>query len=206
MELIKIFFILILLLLLIYILFRKSEHFKHFEHFENNIPKVIYLCYKTKDIPSKIIETWKKFNPEYEVKIFDNTDCEKFLLENYGQKHIDIFNYIKDGPIKACFFRICILNKNGGVYSDIDVEPFVPIKDFIEDGVLFATCNSMHNGMLNPHFIYSIQNHPILKRCVEIYEEKYDKKDAYEYWSWGSPHIMVQSFRDIFGENFEFNG
>jgi hypothetical protein len=194
MELIKIIFILILLLLILYIVFfRKSERF---EQFENNIPKVIYLCYKTKDIPPNIIETWKKLNPDYEVKLFDNSDCEKFLLENYGQKHVDIFNYIKDGPIKGCFFRICILNKNGGVYSDIDVEPLIPIKDFTEPNISFVTCNSIISGTLNPHFIYTIPNHPILKRCVEIYEEKYDKKDEYEYWAWSSPYIMQQSFQE----------
>ena len=199
MELKNIILILLLILLIIYIVFfRKSEHF------ENSIPKVIYLCYKTKDIPPQIIESWKKLNPDYEVKIFDNQDCEKFLLENYGQKYVDIFNYIKDGPIKGCFFRICVLNKNGGVYSDIDVEPLVPIKEFIEDEVKFATCNSMNAGMLNPHFIYSIPNNPVLKRCLQIYEEKFDKKDVYEYWAWSSPYIMVHSMRDVFGEKFDF--
>ena len=168
-----------------------------------NVPKIIYLCYKTKDIPSTVVNKWKSLNPDYEVKLYDNQDCEKFLLDNYGQKYVDIFNYIKDGPIKGCFFRICIINKNGGVYSDIDIEPLVPIKDFIENDVTFATCNSMYPRMLNPHFIYSVKNHPILKRCLEIYEQKYDNKDQYEYWLWSSPYIMIKSFYDIFGENFD---
>lgn len=191
MELKNIILILILIIIIIYFVFYRCS-----EHFENSIPKVIYLCYKTKDIPTNVIEIWKKLNPEYEVKLFDNPDCENFLLENYGQKFVDIFNYIKDGPIKGCFFRICVLNKNGGVYSDVDIEPFVPIKEFIEEGVTFATCNSIITGTLNPHFIYTIPNHPILKRCVQIYEEKYDKKDTYEYWGWSSPTIMSKSFQE----------
>jgi mannosyltransferase OCH1-like enzyme len=169
----------------------------------NKVPKIVYLCYKTKDVPSSVIKSWKNLNPDYKIKLYDNQDCENFLLKNYGQKYVDIFNYIKDGPVKGCFFRICIINKNGGVYSDIDVKPVLPIKNFIEKGITFSTCNSMYPRMLNPQFIYSLPNHPVLNRCLQIYEKKYDNKDAYEYWSWSSPHIMVKSFYDLFGEDFE---
>jgi mannosyltransferase OCH1-like enzyme len=198
MELSTIILIILIILIFGYLYFFRYRDKK--ENFENNlVPKVIYLCYKTKDVPPSVIDSWKSLNPDYEIKLYDNKDCEKFLLDNYGQKYVDIYNYIKDGPIKGCFFRICVLNKNGGVYSDVDVEPLVPIKDFIEEGVTFATCNSIIMTLFNPHFIYTIPHHPLLKRCVELYEEKYDNNDKFEYWPWGSPIIMTKAYNELVG-------
>lgn len=35
----------------------------------------------------------------------------------------NLYNQIKVGAIKADFWRVCILYKYGGVYSDIDIKP-----------------------------------------------------------------------------------
>ena len=110
-------------------------------------PKTIYLCYKTLEHTEKYINNWKKLNPEYEVKMYDNIMCQQFLMKEYGPVHADIFEYLKDGPIKADFWRICILYKYGGVYSDIDNEPLKPISSFLEEDVDFVTCSSYWEKM-----------------------------------------------------------
>ena len=70
---------------------------------------------------------------EIEIKFYDDNDCLNFLNQEYSQKHVDVFNFLADGPIKADFWRACILYKYGGVYADIDIEPLLPIKDIIEN-------------------------------------------------------------------------
>lgn len=136
---------------------------------------------------------WKRLNPEYEVQLFDNLMCEKFLLEEYSELYRDIFNYIEDGPIKADFWRICILYKYGGVYSDIDNQPLVPIKDFLEPDVEFLTCSSYMGDMnFNPNFIIGHKGSPILKRCIDWYLDKYHQTHKYEYWPWS----IMRAFTD----------
>ena len=105
-------------------------------------PKVMYFCHKTLDLMQDYANNWKKLNPEYEIKLFDDNLCKKFLIENYGQLYSDIFDYMEDGAIKADFWRICILNKYGGIYCDIDNEPLVPLDNFLEDDIDFAICSS----------------------------------------------------------------
>ncbi len=190
--------IIILVITICYYLYKLNN--KKIDHFTNNVPKVIYLCYKTKDIPEVVMDTWKKLNPDYEVKLYDNKDCINFLLDNYGQKFVDIFNYIKDGPIKADFWRICILNKYGGVYADVDIKPLLPIKEFVEPNAYFVTCGSIDKTKPNPHFIYCNQNNLILKKCIDIYEKKFDNKDKFEYWDWSITHIMKGILNDKIGE------
>ena len=198
-NMIIIILILILILVLLYVKFTQKK-----EHFEINskIPKVIYLSYKTKNIPDYVIPNWKKIYPDYEVKLYDNNDCIKFLLDEYGQEYVDIFNFIKDGPIKADFWRVCILYKYGGIYSDIDIEPLVNIETILEKDVTFLTCISdTITASYNPHFIVTVPNHKILKYSIDIYLDYYRNKKPYAYWSWSIVFIFENALLKIFKKN-----
>ncbi len=166
----------------------------------NNIPKIIFFCNKTLDKMKEYSDNWKKLNPEYEIRLYDNNMCRKFLLEEYGELYANIFDYLKDGPIKADFWRICILYKYGGVYSDIDNEPLVSLNDFVEPDIDFLTCSSYLNSFFNikkfnfnPNFIISTKNNIILKKCIDWYINKYNNKDKYNYWKWS----VMRAFTDV---------
>ena len=165
----KIILIIILILIIIFILLNCKSNKQHFTDY---IPKTIYLSYKNKNIPDYIIPTWKKLNPDYDVRLYDNDDCIVFLKTYYKDPiYVDIFNYIKDGPIKADYWRVCLLNKFGGVYSDIDVKPIVPINEFMEEDVTFLTCLSHHTlfkNNVNPHLIISTANLSGLARVIYL--------------------------------------
>jgi mannosyltransferase OCH1-like enzyme len=131
----------------------KTDNFSN----ENDcIPKIIYFCNKkirNSDIRSA--NNWKILNSEYEIKLYDDEMIQSFLLEEFGDLFVNIFNYLQDGPIKADFWRICILYQNGGIYSDIDNMPLVSLSEFIENDVDFVTCTSYVNYNFNPNFIIS---------------------------------------------------
>jgi hypothetical protein len=170
------------------------------------IPKKIYLCYKTKNIPSYIIDNWKKLNNDYEIQIYDNNDCIDFLKNNYTDEFVDIFNFIKDGPIKADFWRVCILYLYGGVYSDIDVKLIVPIKSFLEKDVSYLTCTSFNVNSSNPHFIVTCPKHPLLFLCIETYLQMYRNNYEYKYWSYSIVDIMAINIKKIFGRYINSEG
>lgn len=154
------------------------------------IPKVIYMCHKKLDKIAIYSKNWQKLNPEYEIKLYDDEMCKKFLLDEYTQLHLDIFNFLQDGPIKADFWRICIINKYGGLYVDADIQPLIPLNKYIEDDDDFITCISQNfnkNNLefqFNPHFIYSDKNNPILQKCIDRYIQHYKNKVPYSYWGW----------------------
>lgn len=188
--------ILIIILLIVFLIFNKKEGF------ENNIkiPKVIYLSYKTKDIPDYIIPKWKEIYPDYEIKLYDNNDCIDFLKTEYGQEYANIFDFIKDGPIKADFWRVCILYKYGGIYSDIDIEPLVNIEKIMQPDTTFITCLSAMGKNVNPHFIVCEPKHKVLKMCIDKYLEMYRDKKNYTYWGWSIVYIMKEVLYEIFGK------
>lgn len=164
------------------------------------IPKEIYLCYKDLNILEKYANKWKELNPEYNLNLYDNKMCEEFLLKNYGDKYCNIFKYIQDGPIKADFWRVCILYKYGGVYADADIEPLIPIKEFLEENICFLTCLSMHRNELNPHLIISEPRNEIIKKMINMYLFYYENNLKYTYWNWSITKIIDNIFfnRQIF--------
>jgi hypothetical protein len=194
---------LICLIILFLIFYKKPETFEN----NNKIPKVIYLSYKTKDIPEYVISKWKKVYPDYEIKLYDNNDCIQFLDKEFGKEYVDIFNYIKDGPIKADFWRVCILYKYGGIYSDIDIEPLVNINKIIYSDTTFITCLSAGFFKLtNPHFIVSEPNHKVLKKCIDKYLEMFKANKEYSYWGWSIVYIMKDVLYNIFDKYITDDG
>jgi mannosyltransferase OCH1-like enzyme len=155
------------------------------------IPKVIFMCHKTLDEIKIYSEKWKILNPEYEIRLFDDKMCIDFLLEEYSPLHAEIFNFIPDGPIKADFWRLCIINKYGGLYVDADIEPLISLKEYIEEDDDFVSCIS-HNFskekyafQLNPHFILSNNNNEFLQNTIDMYINLYlNNKESYSYWCW----------------------
>ena len=174
-----------------------------FNTISNTIPKNIYMCYKTKDIPPNIMTNWKNLNPDYNIYLYDNKMCIDFLNKYYNKMYVDIFNYIKDGPIKSDFWRVCILYEFGGVYCDVDIKPIVPIKDFMEKGVTFLTCisqdiNSQGCHDINPHLIICPPKHHVLKITIDKYISMYQNDIKYSYLKWSIVPIFTNIFTNMF--------
>lgn len=154
----------------------------------SSIPKVIYMCDNTIDFIQKYSFNWKKLNPEYDIQLFDNARCRRFLSKNFNPIVLKIFDYIPRGPIKADLWRICVLLKHGGVYVDADIEPIVPLKDFVNPNADFVTCRSYSKDptrKYNPNFIVSKRNMPILRKALFWYIKKFNKnKKNFSYWKW----------------------
>jgi mannosyltransferase OCH1-like enzyme len=159
-------------------------------------PKVIYFC--NKNIDSNTVYNsyqWKLLNPEYEIALFNDELCSQFLEKYFGKLHYNIFKSIPDGPIRADFWRVCILYINGGVYSDIDNQPLVSIDSFLENDVDFVICSSFWDSMnfsFNPNFIISNPGNTILKNCIDWYVQKYINQEKYDYWGWS----VMRAFSD----------
>jgi hypothetical protein len=155
------------------------------------------MCHKQLDKIQLYSQNWKKLNPEYEIQCYDDAMCRDFLMKEYGPLFVNIFNFIPDGPIKADFWRVCIINKYGGLYVDADIKPLVPLREYIEDDDDFCTCISHcfnerdpRKTRWNPHFILSNKNNPILQKCILKYVYLYTNRIKYNYDVWGIPRIM----------------
>ena len=79
-----------------------------------------YLCNEDDVILQEILNEWKSLNPEYEVLYFSDSDVEEFFKDT---PQYETYSKMKNGVAIADFFRICYINKFGGYWFDLDVQP-----------------------------------------------------------------------------------
>ena len=100
----------------------KSNNFEIKDSYNSVIPLNIYLTWSTKKLPEKMqenVDKMKKVNPEFNVQLFDDNDCRKFIQNNFPEDILTAFDTLKPGAYKADLWRLCILYINGGIYIDI---------------------------------------------------------------------------------------
>ncbi len=164
------------------------------------------MCHKTLNhFDPKRIQKWKKLNPEYEIKLYDDKMSYDFILNNFDKKYADLFERIPWGPIKSDLWRCLIMYKNGGVYADADVIPLKPIRTFLEDDTdtslpksnKFILCEYLGSGCnnSNPDFIATIPNNDIFLKTAELMYNRSLKKMNYWYLS------IVQCLSEIINLN-----
>jgi hypothetical protein len=168
-----------------------TQLINHHDDVQKEIPKIIYICHKNIACLSMTYKYWKRLNPMYQIKLFDNAMCEKFLLDTFSELHQSVFKFIPDGPIKSDFWRLCVLYKYGGIYVDADIHPLVPLDKYLIHSSHFVTCITKSNGNFNPHFIAARKNDDILKKCIDEYIQFYiHRKESYAYWDWSIVHMF----------------
>ena len=136
-----------------------------------SIPKIIHYSWFGKGpIPEKnlkYIESWKRFCPDYEIKLWteDNYDISKnrFMKQAYDNKK---YAFVPD------FARLDILYNYGGIYFDVDVEVIKNIDSLLEHKAFLGL------GEANGKYYVSCglgfgaeKNLPLLKELMSVYED-----------------------------------
>ncbi len=115
------------------------------------IPKTIHYCwFGGNPLPKsakKCIASWKKYFPDYTIKRWDESNYDVNIIpytrDAYAAKK---YAFVSD------FARFDILNREGGVYFDTDVEVIRCFDDIIEKGQFmgFETVGSDRPVMVAP--------------------------------------------------------
>jgi hypothetical protein len=95
------------------------------------IPKIIHYCWfgrgKMPPLADRCIDSWKKWLPGYELKLWneDNFDLNDnpYVQEAYDAKK---YAFVTD------YARLKILQEEGGIYMDIDVEVIKSLDPFLD--------------------------------------------------------------------------
>lgn len=127
--------------------------------YDTLIPKKIHQIWLGGTLPDnykRLTESWVKYNPEWEYKLWTDSDVDELDLINRP-----VFDSMRNLGMKADLLRVEILNKFGGLYVDVDFECLKPFDDFHKlsfySGIVYGS-----NVEINVGLIGSIPNHPIL--------------------------------------------
>jgi len=173
------------------------------EGFDNpgNIPRVIYQTWNTHNLPPKMaacVAKLKDDNPEFEHRLFDDTECREFIKENFAEDVVDAYDRLIPGAFKADLWRYCVLYVNGGIYMDIkfQCEPGFSFSDVKGRQFYIREYNHMGTGLYD-HIMYtgcigSTPKNPVFMKCIQrIVENVKNRYYGPEHTSPTGPYLFA---------------
>ena len=124
--------------------------------------KTIYMTYKTTP-PYYVFKRWKILNPEYNIEFSLDNPCYDFIKKHFNTYIAILFIQIREGMYKADLWRLCKLYINSGVYSDIDIVPYLNLNTLDKD-ITFYSCLATDTSAVFQAFIanFSKPKNPLL--------------------------------------------
>ena len=162
------------------------------------IPKTIWMTYKLKfeelpDYISNVIDTWKFFNPEWEIRYNTDEDMHSFVKKEFPE-YYEIYNMCPKIVMKGDLWRYMILYKYGGVYADIDAVCNTPIEDWLKEDSDMIVAPEHVTPFLCQWTMAAAPGHPALKCVLDLAVERFKdldltRKDPVLYYT--GPHLWT---------------
>lgn len=161
-----------------------------------NIPKIIHQSYKryVKNNLYNAINSWKQMNINYEYMYWNDDDCYKFIKENFNENVLDAYNTLYAGAYKSDIFRLCVLYKYGGIWTDISSISKISLDKIIDFNsnliIVKDHPSQIHNGNIYNAFIISDTNNKIIKYVLDF---TVDRVLHHQDYNQTYPHLVNQT-------------
>jgi len=165
------------------------------------IPKKLHFTWKTdklSELPElfrKIQLKWRALNPDWEIKIWTDEECEK-LVKDYYPEYYFFYSDFQVTAERSDIFRYLVMDTYGGYYADMDIEPLQPLDGLVEvvknpdcmvglepEAHAILAYNKYH--MIGNAFMGSVPGHPLWKWLIPQTIKRYyadrspkEEKDA----------------------------
>lgn len=126
-------------------------------NYSNRVTLPIYLNYFFNRLLS----------PTYVYRFMDNEDCLEFITENCPKRIVEAYKKLRIGAAKADFWRLLVLQKEGGVYMDIDAHLVWPLPFMIkpDDEEMYVKSRPDH---YTNYFLASKKDNPTFEKIIAI--------------------------------------
>lgn len=139
-----------------------------------DIPKWMFRTgpYTIETLPQNVVDLYNnllELNPGYELFYFDDNDCEQFILEEWGQYYLDLYNKLIPPAYKSDLFRYLLIYNYGGCYGDFTQVMLVPYDTVIEHADrVFVRDDPGSLGYLYNAMMLCKPKDIVIKRAIEI--------------------------------------
>lgn len=97
------------------------------------IPKILHFTWKSEQLPRQMqayYDAWRRLHPDWEIRLWTDETMRAFVAETYPAA-IATYDAYPKMIQRADSFRYLVLGALGGVYADLDVEPFQSINGLL---------------------------------------------------------------------------
>ena len=143
--------------------------------------------------PDNCIETWRRKNPNWTVRIWGNRELTS--LEWHNHKHISQLLNLQMWNRVANIMRWEILDKHGGFAMDADGICLRSLEDWLFEPQIFACWENeiIAPGLIAAGYVYSYPGNPLIRQVID---DIYDLPNVSEESSrLTGPHRLTQTYR-----------
>ncbi|MBO9587390.1 glycosyltransferase family 32 protein [Devosia sp.] len=155
------------------------------------IPKILHFTWKSEQLPRQMqayYDAWRLLHPDWDIRLWTDETMRAFVAETYPTV-IATYDAYPKMIQRADSFRYLVLGAMGGVYADLDVEPFQSI-----DGLLNYECflgieplehifpDRHHQGvpfLLTNAFMGSVPGHKLWQGIIARMPDLVDQETFY---------------------------
>ena len=136
------------------------------------IPKIIHYCwFGGKPMPElalKCIESWNRHLLNYDMRLwnednFDMASAPQYVQEAYVAKK---YAFVSD------YVRLWALEREGGLYMDVDFEVYKPFDDLMEQYEAFAGYEGSKRNPVMMGVVAAKAHHPWVLGMMQTYESR----------------------------------
>lgn len=134
------------------------------------IPNILHMIWIGSDlVPDyflKNLEIWKQLMPDWDFKVWTNTDL---TTDNIDESYLNLINKTNIGAQKADLLRYYVINKFGGYYVDADVTPQKSLNDLGVTTQDLVICHDLQIewAYIAIGFFGATPKHPVFKYIIE---------------------------------------
>jgi mannosyltransferase OCH1-like enzyme len=170
------------------------------------IPKVIWQTHEDSFdlLPDYVIDavnSWKEKNLDWEYRYFNSKDRSEFILSEFGQEWLDIYDSCIFGVMKADVWKYLIIYKYGGLYTDIDYLCKKPIDSWVSDDYSMVVGMDEEPNEIACHTFAAEAGSVFLKSILDVIKENIKninyKKEFFSYHATG-PTAFTDGIKNVF--------
>lgn len=126
---------------------------------------------------------------DHEHRFMTTADREAFIQAHYPQNIFENYSKLQIGAAQADFWRVLVLQKNGGIYLDIDAHLVWPLSSIIklDYDELYVTTK---RGDISNYFIASKQNNPHLEKIIRVIMDNIDENRLNNVYELTGPSVF----------------
>jgi hypothetical protein len=155
------------------------------------IPKILHFCWKSEDLPRamrRYFEKWQRLHRDWDVRLWTDETMHAFVTRAFPQL-LPVYDGYPKMIQRADAFRYLVLDRLGGIYADLDVEPLAPIDPLLASGGFLGVeplehvaNDRIHAGLpfqLTNAFMGAPPAHPLFASIVKLLPELQDQAIFY---------------------------
>jgi hypothetical protein len=80
---------------------------------------------------------------------FGDEACHAYIKKYYDEELLGFFETVDRGAYRGDICRAAVLYREGGFYTDVDVQMAVPLEDIVDEHTTFASVHSINGDIFN---------------------------------------------------------